>query len=130
MKKIVVILFAVFYSIILYSQEEDNRSVIHVYRNKDLYSQNKIGKLFINDTLRIGLEGGNYDTLYVKPNCYNLRTNKNKEKINKCFEPNRDYYFKITYRYIFLFGKFQLIEVTKNFALTELKGLKRESLKK
>lgn len=129
MKKIIIFLFIVFSAISLYSQKH-NYSVLHVYREKDLYSQNKIGKLFINDTLRIGIKGGNYDTLHVKPSCYSLRTNKNKEKFDKCFNPNQEYYFKIVYKYIFLFGKFQLLEVTKDFARTELKGLERKSLKK
>jgi len=128
MRKIVAILLIVFCAVNLYSQ--DNFSVVHVYRDKDLYSGNKIAKLFFDDALRIGLKGGNYDTLHVKPGCYYLRTNKNKEKFNKCFEPNKNYYYKINYEYIFLFGKFNLIEVTEDFAQTELKGLERKSLKK
>lgn len=130
MNKIIIIIFGLFLTSDLFSQ--DDFSVIHVYRDKDIYSYNKIAKLFFNDVLRIGVKGGNYDTLHIKAGCYNLRTNKNKEKYNQCFESNKDYYYKIEYNYIFLFGKFKLLEITSDFAQSELKEkvLIRKSLKK
>lgn len=101
MKKIITFVFVVFLTMRLFGQS-NNYCVLYLYSDKDLYSKNKIGKLFINDTLRIGVKGGHYDTLRVKPNCYRLSTNKNKEKIDKCFNPEQEYYYKIVFKYIFL----------------------------
>jgi hypothetical protein len=131
MNKLIIIIFGLFLTCDLFSQDV-NFSVIHVYIDKDIYTYNKIANLYFNDTLRIALKGGNYDTLHLKTGCYNLKTNKSNEEYNQCFEANKDYYFKIEYNYIFLFGRFKLLEITSDFAKSELKGkrLIRKSLKR
>jgi hypothetical protein len=126
--KILISLIFCFFSLLAYGQKDDY-SVIHLYRPKDLYSRNKIAKLFINNRLKIGIEAGWYDTIHIKNGCYDLKTNKNKMIYNKCFQ-NDDFYFRIDYQYIFLFGKFNLIEVTKSFAENDMKNLEKRSFKK
>ncbi|MBN1185571.1 MAG: hypothetical protein JXB49_25010 [Bacteroidales bacterium] len=130
MKRIATFLFIIISSANLFGQNDG--SVLHIYRDGDLYSGNKIAKLFLNNTLCIGLKEKNYDTLHIKPGCYDLFVNKNKEKLNKCFEPNINYYYKIEYDYIFLFGRFKIIEVTEEFAKQEIekKNIIIKSLKK
>lgn len=131
MNKMLLILFGVIFTYCLYGQSNDF-SIIYIYRDQDLYSGNKIAKLFINDNLQIGLKGGNYDTLHVKEGCYKLRTNKSKEKYNKCFEADKEYYYKIEYNYLILFGRFKLLEITADFAKQEIKkkGIVKKSLRK
>ncbi len=129
MKKITLFTFFICLSFDMFSQSKDY-AIITVYRDKDIISRNKNANLFINNVLRISIEGGNYDTLHVKQDCFDLHTNRNKGKIHRCFEPNKNYYYKIDYEYVFILGKFNLIEVTEEFAQVELKGLKRKSLKK
>ncbi len=130
MKRITTFLFIIIGSINLFGQNDV--SVLHIYRDGDLYSGNKIAKLFLNNTLRIGLKEKSYDTLQVKSGCYDLFVNKKKEKLNKCFEPNINYYYKIEYDYIFLFGRFKIIEVTEEYATQEIekKNITLKSLKK
>lgn len=131
MKKLTLFTIFICLSFEIYSQSTDY-AIITVYRDNDVYSNNKIAKLFINDRLRIGLKGGSFDTLRVNPDCYTLRTNRNKEQYKLCFEANKTYFLKIDYKYIFLFGKFNLLEITEKFALEELKDkkFKKESYKK
>ncbi|HQG53551.1 MAG TPA: hypothetical protein PLX00_08625 [Bacteroidales bacterium] len=129
MKKLTLFTFFICLSFEMFSQSTDY-AIITVYRDKDIISRNKNANLFINNVLRISVEGGNYDTLHVKQGCFDLHTNRNKGKLSKCFEPNKNYYYKIDYEYVFILGKFNLMEVTEEFAQVELKGLKRKSLKK
>jgi hypothetical protein len=126
--RILISLILCFFSLFVYGQKDDF-SVIHVYRHKDLYSRNKIAKVFINDSLKIGIEAGWYDTIHIKNGCYDIRTNKNKAVYNKCFQSN-DYYYRIDYQYILLIGKFNLIEVTEQFADNDMRNLKMNSYKK
>lgn len=114
----------------LFSQ--DKIAIIHIYRDKDAYSNNKIAKLFINDTLKIGLKGGCYDTIKIQNGCYDLAVGpfKNTDKYNKCFQMEQKYYFKIDYKYIFLIGRFRLTEVTESYAIKDLEGKVRSSYKK
>ena len=126
--KLIISILLCFFSIIIYGQE-DNYSVIHVYRHKDLISRNKIAKIFINDSLKIGIKAGWYDTIHIKNGCYDLKTNKNKIVYNNCFQ-NNEYYFRIDYKYIFIIGKFNLIEVTESFANSDMKNLEKRSYKK
>lgn len=111
---------------------QDKTTIIYIYRDKDVYSNNKIAKLFINDTLKIGLKGGCYDTLNIQNGCYDLTVSplKNRSKYNKCFQEDQKYYFKIDYRYIFIIGRFRLTEVTESFAIKDLEGKVRSSYKK
>lgn len=117
-----------FFSIFVYGQNDDY-SVIYLFRPNDLYSRNKIAKVFINDSLKIGIEAGWYDTLHIKNGCYDIKTNKNKAVCNNCFQ-SKDYYYRIDYQYIFVIGKFNLIEVTKQFGENDIKNLKMRSIKK
>ncbi len=125
--KSIISLLLLFLTIQVYSQNDDY-SIIYFYRHKDLISKNKNARILIDNKLRIGIEGGCFDTIHIKNGCYDLKTNKNKAIYNKCFESEK-YYYRIDYQYIFMIGKFNLIEVTESFALNDMQNLKMKSLR-
>ena len=131
MKTITLFAFLICLSYKIFSQSADYVTIT-VYRDKDVYTNNTIAKLFVNDTLRIGIKGGRFDTLKIKQGCYILRTNRNRYQYNICFNENKNYFLKIEYKNLFLFGKFNLLEITENFAFDEIKEkkMKQESYKK
>ncbi len=132
LKLFIVFFFSIVFSINLYSQND--YSVFYVYRESNFINSvlciDKRARLFVDDSKRIELRNGHYDTIRVARGCHEIRIGKQVIFNEKCFNNNTNYYFKIEYNpFSKKSNKFNLIEVSEVSALLELKKIKEGSLK-